>query len=353
MAEMTSRERVTTALRHETPDRVPIFTHGMDPKFIREFGGGDVYEAYRALDLDIFPIRSQAWCQGKPLLYSLRNEVSPELRLSGGTFGGWAGVDEFGRVWEKGSYVGGAVASEEDMERYVPSLRLEERTDPAEVRQVRERYPDRAFALQAHTGPFGLSMESVGQERFLLLLHDDRPFIEKLLDARTEWYMGIARYGQELGADVIFMGDDVAYKGAPFVSPSEFEALMLPRYRRICDAVDTPVIWHSDGDITALLEVAVKAGFAGVHPLEPAAGMDLGWVKRQYGDRLVLVGNVDVSHVLCQGDPELVRREVRRCMEQGKPRGGYILSDSNTLHEGCNAAAIVEMYRYAKETGAY
>jgi uroporphyrinogen decarboxylase len=216
-----------------------------------------------------------------------------------------------------------------------------------------ERYGDKAFALQSHTGPFGLSMESVGQETFLLLLHDDRPFIEKLLDARTEWFVGIAKYAADLGVDLLFMGDDVAYKGAPFVSPSDFEALMLPRYRRICQSVEIPIIWHSDGDITPLLDVAVKAGFAGVHPLEPAAGMDLGEVKRRYGDRLVLVGNVDVSHVLCQGDLELVRSDVRRCMAQGKPGGGYILSDSNTLHEGCTTEAIIEMYHYAREIGGY
>jgi len=65
------------------------------------------------------------------------------------------------------------------------------------------------------------------------------------------------------------------------------------------------------------------------------------------------LGNVDVSHVLCQTDLEVVRSEVRRCMAQGKPGGGYILSDSNTLHEGCTAEAIVEMYRYAREIGGY
>lgn len=353
MGGMSSRERVHAVLRHEVPDRVPLFTHGMDPKFIRQLGRGDVYEAYSALDLDIFPIRSLAWCQGKPTMYSLRQEVSPELRLSGGTFGGWEGVDEFGRVWEKGSYVGGVVISEEDIERYLPPLRLEERTDPGEFQRLRMRYPDKAFAFQAHFGPFGLSMESVGQEKFLLLLYDDRPLIEKLLDARTEWYIALAKYASDLGADLIFMGDDVAYKGGPFVSPGLFESLMLHRYQRICQSVGIPIIWHSDGDIRSLLDVAVKAGFAGIHPIEPAAGMDLGEVKQRYGDQLVLVGNVDVSHVLCQSDLELVRRDVARCMAQGKPGGGYILSDSNTLHEGCSLEAIIEMYRCAKEMGRH
>ena len=50
---------------------------------------------------------------------------------------------------------------------------------------------------------------------------------------------------------------------------------------------------------------------------------------------------------------EEVRKEVRRCMSQAKEGGGYMLSDSNSLHVGCNIDAVLEMYRYAKEIGEY
>jgi uroporphyrinogen decarboxylase len=62
----------------------------------------------------------------------------------------------------------------------------------------------------------------------------------------------------------------------------------------------------------------MEAGFIGVHGLEPAAGMDLGQIKREFGSDLVLIGNVDVR-VLCDSDLGAVRREVARCIEQGAP----------------------------------
>lgn len=353
MEEITSRERVLKTIKHQIPDRVPLFTLGLDPIFIKEFGGGSPYRALKALNVDIFPIRSMAWCQDKPQLASLREEIPPEMLLSGGFFGGWDGVDEFGRIWKQGSYLGGMVKTEEDIEKYVPPLRLEERTDPAQTRAVMEKYSDKAFALSSHTGPFGMAMESMGQVEFCLAYMDNRELVRKHLRARTHWFMGIARYGQELGVDLILMGDDVAYKERTFISAEDFTQLVIPEYKRICDAVDIPVIWHSDGYITPLLNGAVSAGLAGVHALEPAAGVDLGQVKKDYGDRLVLMGNVDVGEVLCQEDIVVVRRDVDRCMSQAKEGGGYMLSDSNSLHAACKAGAIHEMFRYGKEVGRY
>ena len=340
-------------MNHEVPDRVPLFTFSIDPKFVKELADGDVYKSFEILGLDIFPIRSQNWCEGKPYLFSLRSEVPPEMQLSGGVFGGWEGIDEFGRIWKQGSYVGGAVKTEEDIEKYVPPLRLEERTNPAETKSILERYEDKAFGLMSHTGPFGLTMESMGFENFFLTFVDNKPFIEKLLRARTDWFAGIAKYAGELGVDMVLMGDDVAFKGRTYVSPEDFDDLAIPCYNRIVEEAGIPVIWHSDGYVTPLLEGAIRAGISGVQALEPAAGVDLAAVKKKYGDRLVLIGNVDCSWVLCQHDLRLVRKEVRRCMYQAKEGGGYLLSDSNSLHVGCKTEAVLEMFRYAREIGSY
>jgi uroporphyrinogen decarboxylase len=157
----------------------------------------------------------------------------------------------------------------------------------------------------------------------------------------------------ELGADFVVMGDDVAYKNKTFISPRKFEDLVIPFYKKIVEALNVPVIWHSDGYVTPLLKGAIEAGIKGILPLEPTAGVDLGEVKKSYGEKLILVGNVDCVYVLCQADLEEVRKEVRRCMAEAKEGGGYMLSDSNSLHVGCNIEAVLEMYRYAQEIGQY
>jgi uroporphyrinogen decarboxylase len=136
------------------------------------------------------------------------------------------------------------------------------------------------------------------------------------------------------------------------ISPKMWRELVLPCHRSIVEELDVPVIWHSDGAIESLLPMAIEAGFRGVHGLEPAAGIDLGKVKRAFGDNLVLVGNVDAA-VLCGSDINAVRGEVTRCIEQGAPGGGYMLSSCNSIFKGMNPASILEMYQYAEKVGVY
>jgi uroporphyrinogen decarboxylase len=353
MSKMTSRERVLAVLQGQIPDRVPTLTFGIDPIFIEKMGSGDLEKTFEILGLDVYPIYSQNWCQGMPLGAGAKLDIPAEMQTSGGTYAGWDGIDEFGRVWKRGSYVGGAVKTAEDIEKYVPAVQLENRTNPAKTKDFIQKYSDKAFALTTHTGPFGLTMESIGFEEFLYMFIDDRKFIETLLWERTCWFGEIAAYGAALGADFVLMGDDAAFKGSTFVSPEDFETLMEPCYRHIVEKAGIPVIWHSDGYITPLLDTAIKAGIAGVHSLEPTAGVDMAGVKKKYGDRLILVGNVDCGEILCQADRQKVRAAVSLCMDQAKAGGRYILSDSNAIHSGCNPDAVTEMFRYAREIGNY
>jgi uroporphyrinogen decarboxylase len=353
MVEMTSKERVLCALRGDIPDRVPTLTFGIDPKIIAALGGGSITQTYDNLGLDVYPIFCQNWCQGIPLNAGLSQEIPEDQQTSGGTYAGWDGIDEFGRLWKRGSYADGMVKKEEDLERYVPPLLFDKRLDPDKTRGAIQNRPDKAFCLATHTGPFGLTIESIGFEDFFYIFMDDRRLIEKMLWERARWFAEIAARGAELGADFILMGDDAAFKGRPYISPADFQELVVPCYRHIVERAGVPVMWHSDGYITPLLETAVLSGLVGVHSLEPKAGVDMGEVKRDFGDRLVLAGNVDCGEALSENDLEVVRREVRRCMDQAKEGGRYILSDSNSIHAGCHPEAVEEMYRYAREIGKY
>ena len=353
MGRMTSRERVMAAIAHREPDRVPLYAFSVDPKFIKALGGGNPFQAFDALGLDSFPIRVQNWCQGVPLLAGLVMDIPEDMQTAGGAFAGWDGIDEFGRVWRRGSYVGGALKGWDDIDKYVPPLRLEERTPPEVMQKYKDLYPDKAYAMNHHSGPFGLTMESMGFENFFYSLYDDRDLVKEVIRRRTDWYIDVCRYVQDLGADYLVMGDDVAYKGKTFVSPEDFEELAIPGYKRIVEALDIPVFWHSDGFVEPLIPLAIQAGIKGLHALEPPAGNDLGRIKDEYGHDLVLIGNVDCVGVLTATDIEAVRAEVDRCMAQAKAGGGFMLSTSNSLHSAATMEAVTEMYRYGREAGRY
>ena len=263
------------------------------------------------------------------------------------------GVDEWGRVWQDGTYVDGVVDTRADLEKYSPSLAyVEQLWDSDCIQQVQESYPGHCLIYGSHIGPFTAGFMAMGFERFFLRLVDDPAFVHQLLEARTEWCIAMFQKAASLGAEVLVLGDDAGHRGGPMISPRMWSKFILPCHRRIVDALDVPVVWHSDGNVEPLLPMAIEAGFAGFHGLEPAAGMNLARIKRAFGQDLVLIGNVDVR-VLCDSDLEAVRGEVDRCIEQGAPGGGYMIATCNSIFDGMDPAAVAELFRYEGEVGGY
>ncbi|MBM3497891.1 MAG: hypothetical protein FJX74_04390, partial [Armatimonadetes bacterium] len=324
------------------PDRVPLFELGINPHIVEHLGG-DTFDAMAKLGLDMFPV----WLAGLP-------DAQVEHRDDGS----W--VDEFGRLWRHdpaprthGSYyVGGMVDSRETLQRYLPPVRATERLVAEGVAALQTRYPDHALTFMFH-GPFELTYEGMGTERFCWMMYDDRALVREALERHTDWYIALAQRAVELGMEYIIIGDDSAFKQSSFISPRDFAALVIPCYERIVRSVPVPAMWHSDGNVMGLLPLIIEAGIVGVHPLEPVAGMDMAAVKREFGRDLVLIGNCCVSTVLTTTDFDLVHRDVDRCMAQAKAGGGYIFASSNSLHGGVEPTSAVEAFRYAAEVGAY
>ena len=263
------------------------------------------------------------------------------------------GVDEFGRVWRNGTFVDGVIDTQEDIEHYSPPLtNIHQYFDTAEIRTIRQTYPDHCLIFGTHIGPFTAGYMAMGFERFFIRLVDDPAFVHRLLEHRTEWCIAMYQAAIRHGAEVVVLGDDAGQKDGPMISPRMWRDHILPYHRRIVDALDVPVIWHSDGDITSLLPMAVEAGFTGIHGLDPVAGMDLAAVKRDFGRDLVLIGNVDVR-TLFSTDLQAVRDEVDRCIAQGAPGGGYMLATCNSIFAGMHPAAVAELFRYESQVGFY
>jgi uroporphyrinogen decarboxylase len=250
-------------------------------------------------------------------------------------------------------FAGGVVDSEADLARYSPPLDHVTRFfDGGRIGQVRAAHPDHCLIFGSHIGPFTAGYMAMGFATFFVRLVDDPAFVQRLLAARTAWCIAMYQEAVSLGAEVVVLGDDAGHGDGPMISPRMWRRFILPLHRRIVDALDVPVLWHSDGDIEALLPMAVEAGFAGIHGLDAVAGMDLSRIKREYGRDLVLIGNVDVR-VLFRSDLSAVRREVDRCIAQGSPGGGYMIASCNSICAGMNPTAVAEMFRYEGEVGYY
>ncbi len=325
---MNSRERIHAVLQRKTPDRVPRFEVWIDGMF-DELGVTDPYRAYAELGQDGIlmpyqtPTDSNAWKDG---------------------------VDEFGRVWKKGMYFSGVVETPDDLKKFTPPLSYAEGFfDDRKVAALRTDYPDHCLFYGTHIGPFMGAYMAIGLERMFMKYRKDKPFVHAVMEMRLEWALAIFRRAVELGAEVIIMGDDSAHRGGSMISPQMWRELVLPYHQRVVRELSVPVIWHTDGRIDKLLPFAVEAGFAGMHGLETLSGNKLDEIKRDYGDQLILMGNVDIN-LFFEPNIELIRADVKRSYEQGG-REGFMLSSCNSIYPGMNPEAVREFFRCQVEFG--
>ena len=103
----------------------------------------------------------------------------------------------------------------------------------------------------------------------------------------------------------------------------------------------------------AFLESIVTCGFDGLHSLQPSAGMDIGEIKRRYGDVFCLMGNIDLDYVMTMATPTEVEEEVKRTLDIAAPGGGYVLSTCNALIDAIPDDNALAMYQTADRYGLY
>ena len=338
---MKSAERVLAALRLEEPDRVPVIEFVIDPGVRRKIlpRSTDFGDLADYLDLD---------CVGCGAVFSQVSGDDTE----------W--TDEWGVRYRASEQVvphpvHGPIETMDDVRTYEPP-------DPnapgrlGKLHDFAERYKGERAVGFHHRAAFMWSCYLMGIDRMLMALVTEPDLAGAVLDLVVDVNEKICRNAVRAGADFIVLGDDYATNAGPFFSPATFEELLLPRLKRVVDAIHEEggfVIKHSDGNVWPLLDMIIETGADGLNPIEPTAGMDLAEVKEHCGDRICLTGNVDCGKLLSEGSEAEVEETVRRCIQEGAPGGGYMLSSSNSVHASVKPENYVAMVRAGKRYGKY
>jgi uroporphyrinogen-III decarboxylase len=336
---MSSRERVLVTLNREEPDRVPYCELAVDRALAQELmGWGESKSQAADLETNVYSVKEAkaiaSFLGLDNITYVLRAPVYAHKA---------EGKD--GRLF----YGEGMIKTRAD-------LSLIQLPDPyddalyAEAEEFASQKEEYAACLVTRIGIFP-TMLGMGLENFALALYQDRAFIEEVLDRYCDWTSAMAEHACQLGFDLFISTDDMAFKSAPFFSPAVFRELVLPRFQRVARNISLPWIVHSDGNLTPFLEDLVSLGIAGLHPFEKGA-MDIRAVKQTHGDRLCLLGNVDLN-ILGMGTPEDVDREVRELIRDVGPGGGYIVTSGNSLAGYLKPENVVALSKAVHKYGRY
>ena len=154
--------------------------------------------------------------------------------------------------------------------------------------------------------------------------------------------------------DIVLVSDDLATQRSLQVSPDFFRKSIKLRWKKYFDVIhqfspSLKLLFHNCGNIEPILSDLIDIGVEIINPVQVSAkNMDTAYLKEKYGDHLAFWGAIDTQHVLPEGSPEEVKREVEcRIKDLGKG-GGYILGAVHNIQPGVSPKNIVTMYEHAK-----
>ena len=227
----------------------------------------------------------------------------------------------------------GIVTSWEDFEKYrFPSSKD---FDYTRFERIRSLLPEGMGVIGQYGDIFTMTWEMMGYETFSLALFEDPELVSALNEKVGSLVMPMFEYfAQSDAVDMMWYSDDIAFTEGLLVSPDTLRTLFFPWLRKIGDLArksGKPLLYHTDGILWDVFDEIIDCGVDAIHPIEPKA-MKIAEVKKRYGDKLCLLGNVDVD-ILARGTKDQIRSIVRENVETVGYNGGYCVGSGNSIPE--------------------
>lgn len=343
---MTSRERVLTALRRKVPDRVP-WMEGIVGNAIASAVCGEPIRVDWSVAPDGYPKASGAQ------LAEEQKKVNRALGKDNINFCFFAPI--FARRMEKAPnspvIVGdGMIRTRDDYRKH---FKLPPPDDPAFIANAKAfvAHKGDSCAVAAVRLGIGATLLSMGVEGFSYAMADDPELIRLVHDGYANWTTRLLPIIAEIGFDVVWAFDDVAFNDGPLFQPSFYEKEILDVEKEVVAASPLPLITHSDGNMTPMLEPWLQLGQSAIHPIQPDV-MDIEAVKSAHGHRVAIIGNIFMDDLVHKRPPD-IEAQVRRRIEVIGQGGGYIISSSNSLTDDMRPENVMAMRDAIFRYGSY
>ena len=219
--------------------------------------------------------------------------------------------------------------------------------------------------------------ESFGIEAFSRFAIRYPKVIEHAVKMHEHIALTVAKAAAKANAPFCVIADDIAYKHNVFCSPRQYKRFFAPLYKEIAEIIhegDGKIFFHSDGYTEPYWDTWINyCKFDGQESLEPEAwvipeeyedkpalydapkapnllkpGKVIRYLKETYGEKFVLLGNMDMSTVMPLAKPEEVKWVTKDIIESGAPGGGFIFACCTDITEATpldNVIAMREAYK--------
>lgn len=339
---MTKRERISNALHHLPVDKIPKGEIAIDAAFANRFLGGGY-----AADFQDFE-REKA----------IRESLNMDF-VNVGDWPSWKvgetkeGIPIFQSAYGE-QYVFNGQSKHIVRSPFEDIEETEDYSTPDISRvsgELVEKWAKETefFVFAQIGGPISMLNEMMGMEDYLVYCLTNTEEIKALAEKVMDYEIAKAKLFLDHGADGILLADDMAFNTGLLLPPYIMEEVAFPFYERAVREIkahkDVPIALHTDGNINIILDKIADLGFEAIHSLQPSAGMNIREVKEKYGNRLCLIGNIDLDYIMTFASASEVEKNVLDTIQAASMGSGFILSTCNTMVDMIpneNAAVMYE-----------
>jgi uroporphyrinogen decarboxylase len=174
----------------------------------------------------------------------------------------------------------------------------------------------------------------MGYETLCIALYEQRDLVRAISERVVEMYRAeLAHILQFERVKVIWGSDDLGFKTGTLISPKDLRELVLPGHKllsQMAHDAGRPYILHCCGNLDRIMnDLLDDVSIDGRHSFEDTI-LDIRDAKIQMGDRIALLGGIDVDF-LCRASEADIRQRVREVLAVCQPGGGYCLGTGNTV----------------------
>ncbi|MDZ7290764.1 MAG: uroporphyrinogen decarboxylase family protein [candidate division KSB1 bacterium] len=333
---MTSRERVLAVLAGTRPDRVPLnFFAGWNIA-VRE----KVCARYGSIE---------AFCER--MHTDIVTGVLPRF-----PFGG---PENHERIADLDKYL--ELEPDNPKSPAILSTPCDEVLNNTVAEALRHHQQDKAVFCHAW-GVFELSQflfekhGRPGVEQALINMAAEPEKTKRMFMKLACWTADCVENAIKAGVDVIELSDDWGQQRTMLFSPEMWWEMVYPATKIIVDRArqyQVPVLLHSDGDITQVLDGVIQLGINALHPVQESSGMSPQETREKLGPKICIMGGLDTITALPVMTPEQIRLEVERVFGILKNSGGYIFSGSHMIQDDTELEVVEAAYERAYELANY
>ncbi len=342
--------RLEKVLRMEgEPDRVPLYEHLVDDEIVSAILGtkglpGNFEEMarrrakfYQKMGYDYVPIEI-SWPISRTNILQIE-DTAPLPRQQ--------------RAWVDQKH--GTVESWEDFNSY--DWPDDDYDYSKTIRKAAHLVPP-GMKIVAHAcgGVLENTMWLMGSRNFSRTLHTDPKLLEAIFDRIGGALVNAFRKASmEPGVGAMCLGDDMGLRTGTMISPHDLRKYVFPWQRRICNQAhrkDLPFILHACGNLTRIMDDLIDfVKIDAKHSFEDAI-MPVAEVKRRWGDRVAILGGVDVDVLSRRDVPEVVEY-VKKVMSQCLPGGCWALGSGNSIPNYVKVDNYMAMLKQGPKWGRY